>query len=67
MKVLVDLQHPAHLHFFRNLIVRLQSEEHIVRITGRNKEVLVQLAENYGIGSDGALNVSDWIRGRYVR
>ena len=50
MKVLVDLQHPAHLHFFRNLIARLQSEGHIVRITGRNKDVLVELAENYSIG-----------------
>jgi len=49
MKLLVDLQHPAHLHFFRNVIQRLNAEGHQVRITGRNKDILVGLAESYNI------------------
>ncbi|MCP5047351.1 MAG: DUF354 domain-containing protein [bacterium] len=49
LKLLIDLQHPAHLHFFRPLIRRLREEGHTVRITGRDKDILVQLAGNYGI------------------
>lgn len=49
MNVLIDLQHPAHLHFFRNLVARLKADGHEVRITGRDKDILVELAENYGI------------------
>lgn len=49
MNFLFDLQHPAHLHFFRNLIARLQNEKHNICITGRDKDILVELANNYGI------------------
>ena len=49
MRFLFDLQHPAHLHFFRHLVTRLQREGHCVRITGRDKDILVELAAHYGI------------------
>ena len=49
MRVLFDLQHPAHLHVFRNLILRLKSEGHSVKVTGRDKDILIELAGNYGI------------------
>jgi predicted glycosyltransferase len=49
MNILFDLQHPAHVHFFRNLIARLQREGHMVRITARDKDILVELAEKYGL------------------
>ncbi len=49
LRFLFDLQHPAHLHFFRPLITRLQAEGHHVRITGRDKDILVELATRYGI------------------
>ncbi len=49
MNILIDLQHPAHLHFFRNLIDRLRDEGHIVQVTGRDKDILVELAEEYGM------------------
>ena len=52
MKVLIDLQHPAHLHFFRNVAKRLQAEGHEVRFTGRNKDILVELAQHYKIPVD---------------
>jgi len=48
-RFLFDLQHPAHLHFFRPLITRLQAEGHYIRITGRDKDILVELATQYGI------------------
>ncbi|PTN33807.1 DUF354 domain-containing protein [Desulfonatronum sp. SC1] len=49
MRYLIDLQHPAHLHFFRNLAARLIDEGHAVLLTGRNKDILMTLAEEYGL------------------
>jgi predicted glycosyltransferase len=49
MRILFDLQHPAHLHFFRNVAARLAGEGHEVRFTGRDKDILVELARAYGI------------------
>ncbi len=49
MRILFDLQHPAHLHFFRPLISRLKAEGHDLCITARNKDILVKLADHYGI------------------
>ena len=49
MRFLFDLQHPAHLHFFRPLLARLQAEKHQVLVTARDKDILVKLADSYGI------------------
>ena len=49
MNFLIDLQHPAHLHFFRNVIPRLKNQGHEVLITGRDKDILVELAHSYDI------------------
>jgi predicted glycosyltransferase len=51
-KILIDLQHPAHLHFFRNLIKRLENENYKLKITGRDKDILVQLCDRYDIKVD---------------
>ncbi len=48
MKALIDLQHPAHLHFFKNLADRLENEGHQVLFTGRDKDILIDLADGYG-------------------
>jgi len=49
MRVLFDMTHPAHLLLFRHVMDRLQREGHRVRVTGREKDVLVDLADAYGI------------------
>ena len=49
MKVLVDIIHPAHVHFFRNAISELQKKGHEVAVTARKKDVTIDLLENYGI------------------
>ncbi|MCU0286141.1 MAG: DUF354 domain-containing protein [Acidobacteria bacterium] len=49
MNFLIDLQHPAHLHFFRNVISKLKSQGHNVLMTGRDKDILVELAQDYNI------------------
>lgn len=49
MKILIDLQHPAHLHVFRPAIAKWEELGHQVLITGRDKDILVQLADKYNI------------------
>ncbi len=66
MKILIDLQHPADFHFFRPLVTRLQLEGHQVRLTGRDKDILVQLAAEYGIAVEifGRARKGLWNLGR---
>ena len=47
MRYLIDLGHPAHLHFFRNVTLRLNREGHEILFTGREKDILVKLANEY--------------------
>lgn len=49
MKVLVDIGHPAHVHFFKNVIWKLESDGHEVEITVRDKEITIKLLELYGL------------------
>ena len=48
-RILVDVTHPAHVHFFRHLIHQLEAAGHRVLVTGRDKDVLVDLAHRYGL------------------
>jgi uncharacterized protein len=43
MRILIDIGHPAHVHFFRNPINRLKQRGHEVLITSREKEIAVDL------------------------
>ncbi len=38
MKILVEILHPAHVHFFKNAIRSWLAEGHTVLVTGRNKD-----------------------------
>lgn len=49
MKVLIDIGHPAHVHFFKNLIFNLKHDGHEVKITARDKEVSLALLNAYGL------------------
>jgi len=49
MKLLVDMGHPAHVHFFKNMIWNLEDRGHEVKVTARNKEVTLQLLDKYGL------------------
>ena len=48
MRVLIDLQHPAELHVFKNLAVVLRQDGHEVLFTGRDKDILGELAKALG-------------------
>jgi predicted glycosyltransferase len=49
MKILIDIGHPAHVHYFRNAIFELNKKGHQILVTTRDKEVSLKLLDNYGI------------------
>ena len=48
MKILFDIGHPAHVHLFRNAINILENRGHELKITARDKDIALDLLNNYG-------------------
>lgn len=49
MRILIDIGHPGHVHYFRNAIELLEQKGHVVLVTARDKEVTFALLRAYGI------------------
>lgn len=49
MRILVDLTHPAHVHFFRHAISAWRGRGHEVVLTSRRKDLAVELLDRYGL------------------
>ncbi len=49
MRILVDLTHPAHVHFFKQAIWKWKDRGHQVFITSREKDITIELLNSYGI------------------
>lgn len=49
MKILIDINHPAHVHFFRNPARLLVNRGHEVLFTSRDKEIALELLDELGI------------------
>ena len=49
MKILVDIGHPAHVHFFRHPIAKLRGRGHQVLVTSRDKECVIDLLDQHGL------------------
>lgn len=49
MRFVVDLLHPAHVHFFRNFIAEMESRRHEFLITTRDKECTIDLLRAYNL------------------
>lgn len=47
MKILIDIGHPAHVHYFRNLTKLMVDKGHEILFTCRDKEVTISLLEYY--------------------
>jgi predicted glycosyltransferase len=43
MRILIDIGHPAHVHYFKNAINQLQQRGHAVFVVAREKEVSFRL------------------------
>jgi predicted glycosyltransferase len=49
MRILVDITHPMHVHFFRHAIDRWRAADHEVRITSRDKDVTLTLLDEFSL------------------
>lgn len=49
MKYLITIQHPAHVHFFKHVIWRLEDRGHEVHVVAREYDVTTKLLEHYDI------------------
>lgn len=49
MKIHIDIGHPAHVHYFKNLMKILTTRGHTISISARNKEVIKGLLKAYSI------------------
>jgi uncharacterized protein len=49
MNILIDIGHPAHVHYFRNLVRGLKSRGHKILITVKDLDPAKKLLEKYGL------------------
>ncbi len=47
MKILIDIGHPAHVHYFKNFIWSMKEKGHTINIIARDKEVAFKLLDFY--------------------
>ncbi|GAB7016038.1 DUF354 domain-containing protein [Methanogenium cariaci] len=47
MKILIDIGHPAHVHFFKGTVKDLSDKGHEILMVTRNKEMTVDLLKKY--------------------
>lgn len=49
MKILIDINHPAHVHYFRNFIKLMEAKGHEFYVINRDSQMINQLLDIYGI------------------
>lgn len=49
MKIVVDINHPAHVHYFKNFIREMKRKGHEILITASEKDITFRLLDNYGL------------------
>lgn len=49
MRILIDVLHPAHVHFFRNFHAVMTDRGHTLLVTARDKDRSLELLESFGL------------------
>ncbi len=49
MKIFIDINHPAHVHYFKNFIKIMEERGHVFVVTNRDSKIINQLLDAYGI------------------
>ncbi|MDN3643390.1 DUF354 domain-containing protein [Lutimonas halocynthiae] len=49
MKILIDIGHPGHVHYFKNLITELTKDGHEFLIVARDRDVIIRLLEKLNL------------------
>jgi predicted glycosyltransferase len=52
MRILIDLGHPAHVHFFRQAVAALRADGHEVRLAARDIPIVFDLLTACGLAAD---------------
>lgn len=66
MKILIDISHPAHVHFFKHAARIWQEHGHAVKFVARNKEITFQLLDDYQIPYQGLSTIRKGLAGLAV-
>ena len=48
MRIVVDIGHPAHVHFFKNFIYESEKSGHEILITAADKDIALELLNEFG-------------------
>jgi predicted glycosyltransferase len=56
MRILIDIGHPSHVHYFKNFIKIMESKGHVFFVSARNRSIIPQLLNKY--------KIDFWSRGR---
>lgn len=49
MKIFIDINHPAHVHYFKNFIKIMEEKGHNIFVSARDRDVTFELLDNYKI------------------
>lgn len=49
MRIIIDINHPAHVHYFRNFIKLMEAKGHEFCVINRDSKMINQLLDYYGI------------------
>ena len=49
MRIIIDINHPAHVHYFRNFIRIMEERGHSFRVINRDSKMINYLLDSYGI------------------
>ena len=49
MKILIDISHPAHVHYFKYAYHAWKEHGHQIKVVSRDKDITLQLLREYGI------------------
>jgi hypothetical protein len=66
MKILIDISHPAHVHFFKHAARIWQEHGQSVKFVARSKEITFQLLDEYGIHYQGLSKMRHGLSGLAV-
>ena len=51
MRILIDIGHPAHVHYFKNLILSKKEKGFTFLVTARNTKIITDLLNHYNRAS----------------
>ena len=67
MRIFLDIGHPAHVHYFKNLIKNLKIKGNKFLITAREKDVTHELLNNYNIPYISRGRGSSGLLGKFIK